>query len=320
MTESLVFVFVDGLGLGVDDPDVNPLATDRYPHLAEFAGGRLTRAGIAGSTARHPELGSGSRRRNPSLHRHWLAKPIDANLGLDGLPQSGTGQATLFTGVNCVELAGRHYGPFPHSTSRTVIAQQNMFKRLVESGKKAEFANPYPRRFFTYVERTDRWTVTTLCCLHAGIRLKTGEDLAAGEAVAADITGAGWPEPSDAIEPVTPEEAGQRLARMADRSHFVLFEYFATDKAGHGRNFNRAHDTLSRLDAFIGGIVGRLDLSRQSLLLTSDHGNLEDLSTRGHTRNPVPLIVWGPAAAAFTESEDLVGITPAILIALGIEG
>lgn len=298
----LTFIFVDGLGLGSDADSVNPLVVETYPALSRLCGGRLTMSGM--------DVGAG-----PTA----LVRAIDATLGVEGLPQSGTGQATIFTGVNCAERAGRHYGPFPHSTSKSVIAKKNLFKRVVEGGWKAQFANPYPARFFSYVERTNRWTVTTLCCLEAGIPLKSGADLKRGLAVAADLTGESWPEPGDRITPVSPREAGRRLAGIAARSDFTLFEYFATDKAGHSRDMDRAVRTLRKLDDFVGGLLESTDLGRRSILLTSDHGNIEDMSTKTHTRNPVPLIVRGPAASSFSDVADLTGVTPAIVRALGTE-
>ncbi|MFV1979981.1 MAG: alkaline phosphatase family protein [Rhodothermia bacterium] len=299
IAESLVFVFMDGFGLGGEDSAVNPLAGDDFEAMAALAGGRVTSAGIG---VREDE--------------DWLVRSIDANLEVEGLPQSGTGQATLFTGVNCSARAGRHYGPFPHSTSKSVIAKQNVFKQVVDSGLVAAFANPYPDRFFTYVERTNRWTVTTLCCLHAGVNLKTGADLKKGNAVAADITGASWPEQLRDDEIVTPGEAGRRLAVISRQSNFTLFEFYATDKAGHSLDYGRARKTLCLFDAFIGGLVAELD-STQTLLITSDHGNVEDMSIKTHTRNPVPLIVKGPGANVFDSVEDLTGVTPAVLKALG---
>ena len=45
----------------------------------------------------------------------------------------------------------------------------------------------------------------------------------------------------------------------------------------------------------------------------SDHGNIEDMSTRGHTRNMVPLIAVGPGAEEIkTNASSLVDITPRI--------
>lgn len=56
-------------------------------------------------------------------------------------------------------------------------------------------------------------------------------------------------------------------------------------------------------------------------MLTSDHGNLEDLSTRRHTANPVPgLVIGAPALRArFTrELNDLTDVTPHILELFGV--
>jgi bisphosphoglycerate-independent phosphoglycerate mutase (AlkP superfamily) len=50
-------------------------------------------------------------------------------------------------------------------------------------------------------------------------------------------------------------------------------------------------------------------------VLTSDHGNLEDVSTRRHTLSPVPLLLVGNARARekFSGVKDLTGVIPAIL-------
>jgi len=52
------------------------------------------------------------------------------------------------------------------------------------------------------------------------------------------------------------------------------------------------------------------------LLITSDHGNLEDLSTHHHTLNPAPaLLVGAPEMRrSFTQGlKDLTDVAPAIL-------
>ena len=299
-SQRILLVFVDGVGIGAPDPTINPLAANRYPAVEALTGG-------ARLTSEAPEFAGD----------HSLYRTIDANLGVDGLPQSGTGQATLFTGVNCAELAGRHYGPFPHSSSKSVIGTRNLFidaARVIDTSPI--FANAYPNRFFRYIERTQRWTVTTLCCASAGVRLRTGEDLRKRMAVSADITGRAWPEPDSKHEVITPHQAGRRLTGLAEESGLTVFEYFETDKAGHSRDFARAADVLSRLDGLLEGILDSLRPD-QSLVVTSDHGNLEDLSRRTHTRNPVPLMVHGPAAHHFRDVDGLASVKPAILTALG---
>ncbi|MDX1740430.1 MAG: peptidase, partial [Rhodothermales bacterium] len=64
-------------------------------------------------------------------------------------------------------------------------------------------------------------------------------------------------------------------------------------------------------------LVEALDGSNTTLLLTSDHGNLEDLSVKTHTRNPVPFVALGPAAHDFAEVRSILDVTPAILRSLG---
>lgn len=299
MTSNIVLVFVDGFGLGSDDPQSNPLATDEFPAFHRLMGNQPV-------VQSAPQI----------LDSRNLAKGVDANLGMEGLPQSGTGQASLFTGVNCARLAGRHYGPFPHSTSRPVINYQNVFRRLVDVGLTCTFANPYPARFFEWVERTGRWTVTTLCCTAAGVSLRTGDDLIRGEAVSADITGETWPVTADRIQPITAREAGLRLARIAADHRFTLFEYFATDKAGHSLDFERARTILKRLDAFLGGVLTGLAEIGGTLIVTSDHGNIEDMSIKTHTRNPVPFLVEGPSASEFAAVKSLTDVTPAVVAIL----
>src|SRR5690606_27908796 len=100
---SLLFVFLDGVGLGPPGPS-NPLSAGGLPAFRRLAGG-------ADWTAEAPP-------RDAPTH---VFRPLDATLGVVGLPQSGTGQATLLSGVNCAARAGRHFGPFPHSTSKPVL-------------------------------------------------------------------------------------------------------------------------------------------------------------------------------------------------------
>jgi bisphosphoglycerate-independent phosphoglycerate mutase (AlkP superfamily) len=56
---------------------------------------------------------------------------------------------------------------------------------------------------------------------------------------------------------------------------------------------NAARSVLKNLARLIRELLARVDLSSTSVILTSDHGNIEDLSSRNHTLNAVPTIVWG---------------------------
>lgn len=271
-------IFLDGVGIGSRDASVNPFFVANLPSLRSILSGDL------------PSL----RRRRIQTHRSSLI-PLDATLGIPGFPQSGTGQTALFTGENGARIIGKHFGPHPYSTLRPLIAQKNIFRQLLQHGKSPRFGNAYPKRFFDYVERhPTRLTVTTYACLQTGIPLCRDTDLAAGKAVSADITGAGWhslgyPE----MEVIEPPEAGRRLVGLLEHHDFVLFEYWRTDKAGHSQHMKEAVAALEQIDQLLAGVLETMDLRRDLLLITSDHGNLEDLSTKTHTRHVVPAILYG---------------------------
>lgn len=301
----ILFLFIDGIGLGEDRADVNPFAWLDLPAFRRLANGGPWVRGT-------PDI-------NRPTH---VFRGIDATLDVEGLPQSGTGQASLLTGANCARIAGRHYGPYPHSQTRPVLAEKNLFRRIErldpERGRPAAFANAYPDRFFEYVRRTDRWTVTTRCCLDSSVRIRTEDDLRAGRALPADITGSRWPsDVTDGMMPGTETNAARRLLRIASDYRLTLFEYYLTDKAGHSRNMERAERVLTSYDALLQALLEEMDPRETLLVITSDHGNLEDLSTKTHTRNPVPLLAYGTGADALASVRRIDEVTPALVAALG---
>jgi 2,3-bisphosphoglycerate-independent phosphoglycerate mutase len=297
-----LFLFLDGLGLGKADPDVNPLFRARLPHLRSLLDGKL------------PHL---SRRKITSDRA--VAIPLNATLGIDGLPQSGTGQATLFSGVNASKLMGRHFGPHPATTLHPLIETKNIFRQYLDSGRTVCFANAFPKQFFEYAASGKRrLSVTTLSCRYAGVPLKDAESLARDESVSADITRARWPELGYPDLPIIkPHEAGKHLLNIAVRHSFTLFEYWLTDYAGHGRDMTIAVETLERFDGLLGGVLENFDDKECTIVLTSDHGNIEDLATKSHTRNPVPCILAGRKHRELsTILKSLAHVTPALIESL----
>lgn len=310
MTMHVLFVFLDGVGLGpasVAAPDGsagNPFAHLALPAFERLAGGQRWTDAL-----------------RPLRRPDHVCLPLDATLGVDGLPQSGTGQTALFTGQNAAARHGAHYGPTPPTTVRGWIDHESLFAHVARrDGPDAlAFANAFPDRFFEVMDARGRWTATTRMARGAGVRLRRAADLRAGDALAADLTGAGW---RDAFDPtlaaIGEAEAGARLVRLTHRHRLTLFEYFLTDKAGHAQDPARAATVLQSLDRFLGAVLAALDPARDLLVLTSDHGNLEDLSTRSHTTHPVPLVAWGAGAAAFADADSLLDVTSAVLEVLAL--
>jgi hypothetical protein len=297
-------LFLDGVGLGKPDSSMNPFFAARLPALRSLFGGEIPSLEKPGCVTKTASLVA-----------------LDANLGVDGLPQSGTGQTALFTGVNASKLIGKHFGPHPYSTLRPVLQEKNIFKQLISTGRRPSFANAFPQRFFDYMDqRRSRLSVTTLSCTMSGIPLLKGNDLREGRGVSADITSEGWKDLGYPDMPtISPAEAGRRLVGLVGENDFVLFEYWKTDHAGHAENFGEAVENLERFDGMLGGIVETMDIRSTLLFITSDHGNIEDMSTKTHTRNPVPAIFYGLHHEAMGDrlhslsGADLTHVTPLLM-------
>lgn len=268
---------MDGFGLGEDDEARNPL----------FAAPTKTLHSLFG---RVPVQGNG-RYSGPLA----VLVPTDARLGVPGIPQSGTGQTTIFTGVNAPELLGMHSGPYPNATLRDIISEGNLFQQLRSAGLRVEFANAYPPILFERLARnTARRSAIMQAALSAGVRLRDIHDLKEGNAVSGmSVTNKVWRDHGAPVPIITPRQAGRNLMRLAVQSHFTAFEYSLADAAGHKNDHGWILDVLAELDELWGGAIQELDPSQTLLIITSDHGNIEDWSVRGHTLNPVPTILVG---------------------------
>jgi 2,3-bisphosphoglycerate-independent phosphoglycerate mutase len=295
----VIFLFLDGVGLGKTDPTVNPLFKARLPHLRSLLDGKIPHLGL--------------RRISTDLAE---VVPLNATLRVSGFPQSGTGQAALFTGVNASKLIGQHFGPYPPSTLHTLIREKNIFRQLKSNGHSVCFSNAFPKQFFDYVASGKRrFSVTTLACQNAEVEILDAEALRRDEAVSADVTRGRWPELGYPDLPViTPRDAGRHLWSIAQKHAFTLFEYWLTDYAGHGRGVTTAVEVLERFDGMLGGLLEDFAPGECTLILTSDHGNIEDLSTKSHTRNPVPCLIAGRKRQELsTVLRSLTDVTPALV-------
>jgi hypothetical protein len=234
-----------------------------------------------------------------------------------GLPQSATGQTSLLTGVNGAEVLGRHYTGFPTKSLRAVLWRASLFKQLVEGGLTATFANAFTPRFFELGEAVwDRPMGATSWANRAGgLRFRGFEDLRAGAAVFHDVTHETL---AGRVAPRTPEEAGAVLAGLAAGHEFTLFEFFRTDKAGHAQDDTWARRELVKLERLLAAVLDAADLSTTTIVLTSDHGNVEDLRVRTHTHNPVPTLVFGAGAETLAPGLDRIEtLTPRLVDFLG---
>ena len=86
----ILFIFIDGFGIGEENAEKNPVYAARTPSLDR-------------------------------LFTEGMVMPTDTCLGVPGLPQSATGQTTIFTGVNAPEAVGRHINAQPTKPLRDII-------------------------------------------------------------------------------------------------------------------------------------------------------------------------------------------------------
>lgn len=294
---ALIFVMIDGVGLAPAGAE-NPVARG-FPQLSRALGMPLTDA-LAVAL--------------PTVH----AAPIDATLGMPGLPQSGSGHAAIYGGFNASALNGRHQPSYPTIAMRAQLTQHNLFSAALQAGQRVIWANAYLPGYDAAVEgRRLRHTAGTWAALQAGLPLRGLDELRAGLAVSWDITqelARTRPDAQD-LPLIAPEQAGARLARLARDAELVAFETYLPDLAGHARIPITLDAALAAVDGLVAGLLAARHAA-DTLVLTSDHGNSEDRSTRIHTRNPVPLIALGPAATALAAVTALDELVPALLRAL----
>lgn len=289
---SVLLFFIDGLGIGRRGPH-NPL--DNLPEATPLA------------VFQHEA---------PPTFLDGIVVPTDPRLGIEGRPQSASGQTTILTGINAPAAVGYHKQGFPNKALLEIIGEHSIFRQLKQAHvEPITFANAYTKRFF---DERPRWvSATTAAVEAAGLHFRTVEDVRNGRAVFMDYTNRILIERGEDVSLRSEHEAATVLARIVSENRFTLYEYFITDKVGHAQDMPLAKSVLTSLALFIRELLTRLDLNRTTVILTSDHGNIEDLSLRNHTLHDVPTIVWGNQRAAIAARiKTLADITPAIVALL----
>lgn len=324
------FFFLDGVGLGEDDTDRNPFARAKMPYLQNLLEGyKLVADGLLFSgkvnemsisdqryaTFENVEIPSPKRFENDRC----ALLALDACMGVKGMPQSATGQATILTGENMPAMLGLHQGPKPNAKLILSLRKANLIKTLLNAGLDVALLNAFPPVYFDNVKSGQhKQGVIAFAVSSAGVSLKTVSDLVDEKAISADFTGRGWREQLDfpSVPQLDPFEAGQRLGTLAQKYDFSIFEYWMSDYIGHRCNMNTACATLEEIDQVLGGLLDVWDDEDGIILISSDHGNLEDLNTRHHTYNYVPALVIGAPHLSLPFSvmlHNLSDIAPAVI-------
>ncbi len=271
-------MFIDGVGLGADAAE-NPFFALRTPGLDSILDGRRFTAETVGYSGNKATL-----------------LGLDATLGVPGLPQSATGQASIFTGINAPAYLGGHLNGFPNFKLRGLLALKGIFKRLRQIGYRVCFANAYRPQFFDLLAKglpDHHYSCSTLVTYYGGIKFFSMDDLFNGRAIYMDITNNLLKYQDYELPQITPEEGAMHLANLSRKYDFCLFEYFLSDLAGHHADQDQVEQVVDTLDRFIGTLALNVATDDTFLMVCSDHGNLEDNAVNDHTCNPVPLLMIG---------------------------
>lgn len=277
-----LFILVDGLGLGPRDPEVNPLYSGACPFLVDL------------------------------LEHH--AVPLDAGMGVPGIPQSATGQTALFTGVNAARAMGRHVEGFPGPALREIIRAHNLYDKLAALGFRSTFANAYYVDDMAEVHARRHQSVTTVAALKAFGRVRDRKDMERGEAVYQDLTRASLRERGYEGGVVSPAESARDLLGIAAGYDLTMFEYFQTDRVAHKGSREDVKGILALFDAFLAGVIPFARQEGNLLVLTSDHGNIEESGSSLHSGNPVPLVAVGRGAELLKrEAKSILDVAPLLV-------
>ncbi|MEO8609788.1 MAG: hypothetical protein ABI690_17985 [Chloroflexota bacterium] len=284
----ILLLFLDGIGLGDDDPNVNPFAIANMPNLIALTNGKRWLRDIG---------------RQESERAIFI--PTDPRMGMPGRPQSGTGQAAILTGKNIPQIIGEHYGPKPNLATRELLAEDNFFKQVVAHGKKAALLDAYPPEWHHDHNRGKSLRSSyQQAAYEAGQQLFGLEDLKAGKALTPEWTGDAWRTYLKLADtPVyTAYEAGEILVKLSRDYDFAMHSHWMTDMVGHRGPLTRGVELLEMFDEVMAGVLETWNDDEGLVIITSDHGNMEAIGNRNHTENDVPTFVIGKEKAAFAEN------------------
>lgn len=293
----ILMIFLDGVGLGDDNADINPFVAATPPTLLQLSNGQRWIRGVGVQTSERAVL-----------------VPTDPRVGVPGKPQSASGQAMILTGREVPVIIGEHYGPRPNPPIRDILAQDNFFKQVVAHGMTAALLEGYPPRWHDAVNSGMRLRSSYQQAAHeAGLPLFTEREIYSGDALAVDWTGEGWrSELGYTDSPIyTAFDAGIKMVELSRRYAFSFFAHWMTDVIGHRGKLADGVRALENFDRVMAGALSVWDDEEGLIVITSDHGNMEDLSHTKHTENDVPTVIIGAGKEMFaTGLHTLADIVP----------
>lgn len=220
---------------------------------------------------------------------------LDAALGIPGLPQSGTGQACWLTGQDAAALMGEHFGPQPGPTLQRLLRENSLPVQLKAAAGRCALLNYYAPAFFEATSTgRNRMGCFPFSFTAAGHPLNPP-----GLPLVRASLGLNYASPWHPLQAETDvQQLGRDVARAAHDWDLLVVDLWFGDLLGHQGQPHTppnvllaARSYLRRVDLFLTGV---LDAGGRAVL-SSDHGNLEDLNVKSHTLARVPFAGAGVA-------------------------
>lgn len=296
MKKHILFIFVDGIGIG-DDTETNPFAVADMPNLTALTNGQRWLTGIS---------------RHDSERSVFI--PTDPRLGVEGRPQSGSSQATILTGRNVPEMLGRHYGPLPNIPIRALLDETNFFLTVKEQAESAALISAYPPQRLAGINSGKKLPSSIQYSARAaGQSLFSTDEVMSGTALTPEYTGYPWRDylKVDDIPVYDPFEAGRKMVEISRNYSFAFHSNWMTDYVGHRGTLEQSVDMLETFDSVMAGVLDAWDDDEGLVLFTSDHGNMENMSHGKHTEADVPTLIIGNGKDEFADGfSQLVDFVP----------
>jgi hypothetical protein len=105
------------------------------------------------------------------------------------------------------------------------------------------------------------------------------------------------------LPPRTPQDAAAVLAALSAEHPFVFYKYQIADLVSHSGRLDLARDVFRTIEQFVGEVLKRIDARSTIVVVTSDHGHLEQVEFHhGHPKTKVPTWYFGPDAMRRADS------------------
>lgn len=111
----------------------------------------------------------------------------------------------------------------------------------------------------------------------------------------------------------------------SDKYDAIICNYANADQVGHTGMFDAAVKAVEAVDACIGQVEAAVKKMNGEMLITADHGNVEQMFDEGsqqpltaHTIDPVPLIYVGPRNVRLLEGGILADVAPTLLTLMDV--